>query len=55
MNMEKLTTKFQETLDEAQSIAVGRDHRFMEPAAVKKSMLLMQKNNVKLLKNIALI
>jgi len=32
--MEKLTTKFQQALAEAQSLAVGHDHRFMEPAHV---------------------
>jgi len=38
MNMEKLTTKFQEALAQAQSLAVGRDHRFIEPAHVLLAM-----------------
>jgi len=46
MNMEKLTTKFQETLAEAQSIAVGRDHRFMEPAHVLLAMLNQKDSSV---------
>jgi len=44
--MEKLTTKFQETLAEAQSIAVGRDHRFMEPAHVLLAMLNQKDSSV---------
>jgi ATP-dependent Clp protease ATP-binding subunit ClpB len=39
MNMEKLTTKFQQALAQAQSIAVGRDHRFIEPTHVLLAML----------------
>ncbi len=31
MRMDKLTTKFQMALAEAQSLAVGRDHQFIEP------------------------
>jgi len=30
MNMDKLTTKFQQALADAQSLAVGRDHQFIE-------------------------
>ncbi len=32
MRMEKLTSKFQLALADAQSLAVGRDHQFIEPA-----------------------
>jgi len=39
MNMEKLTTKLQQALADAQSLAVGHDHRFMEPAHVLLAML----------------
>ncbi len=39
MNQEKLTTKFQQALTQAQSLAVGRDHRFIEPAHVLLAML----------------
>jgi len=39
MNMEKLTIKFQQVLEQAQSLAVGRDHRFIEPVHVLLAML----------------
>ncbi len=39
MNSEKLTSKFQQALSEAQSLAVGRDHRFIEPVHVLLTML----------------
>ncbi|HHB93180.1 MAG TPA: ATP-dependent chaperone ClpB [Thioploca sp.] len=39
MNNEKLTSKFQQALAEAQSLAVGRDHRFIEPVHVLLIML----------------
>src|SRR5262245_41340328 len=32
MRMDRLTTKFQMALSDAQSLAVGRDHQFIEPA-----------------------
>jgi ATP-dependent Clp protease ATP-binding subunit ClpB len=31
MRMDKLTTKFQQALADAQSIAVGQDNQFIEP------------------------
>ena len=31
MRMDRLTSKFQEALSDAQSLAVGRDHQFVEP------------------------
>jgi ATP-dependent Clp protease ATP-binding subunit ClpB len=31
MRMDKLTTKFQLALADAQSLAVGRDHQYIEP------------------------
>ncbi len=42
MNIEKFTTKFQQALADAQSIAVGRDHRFIEPVHVLLAMLDQQ-------------
>ena len=39
MNNEKLTSKFQQALAEAQSLAIGRDHRFIEPVHVLLTML----------------
>ncbi|MBK8182856.1 MAG: ATP-dependent chaperone ClpB [Candidatus Competibacteraceae bacterium] len=39
MRMDKLTNKFQLALSEAQSLAVGRDHQFIEPAHVLAALL----------------
>ena len=39
MRMDKLTTKFQQSLQDAQSLAVGRDHQFIEPVHLLASML----------------
>ena len=39
MRMEKLTSKFQAALADAQSLAVGRDHQFIEPLHVVTALL----------------
>ncbi|MFM1906742.1 MAG: hypothetical protein RLZZ591_419 [Pseudomonadota bacterium] len=39
MRIDKLTTKFQEALSEAQSLALGNDHAYIEPAHVLVAML----------------
>lgn len=39
MRMDKLTSKFQLALQDAQSQAVGRDHQFIEPAHLMVAML----------------
>ncbi len=39
MRMDKLTSKFQMALAEAQSLAVGRDHQFIEPAHLMVALL----------------
>ncbi|MEO8544828.1 MAG: ATP-dependent chaperone ClpB [Burkholderiaceae bacterium] len=39
MRIDKLTTKFQEALGEAQTIALGNDHAYIEPAHVLVAML----------------
>ncbi len=39
MRMDKLTTKFQQALAEAQSLALGRDHQFIEPAHLMTALL----------------
>ena len=39
MRMDKLTTKFQMALADAQSLAVGRDHQFIEPAHLMVALL----------------
>ena len=39
MRMDKMTSKFQQALADAQSLAVGRDHQFIEPAHVMIALL----------------
>ena len=39
MRMDKLTSKFQLALQDAQSLALGRDHQFIEPAHLMTAML----------------
>src|ERR1700751_5835264 len=39
MRMDKLTSRFQQALADAQSLALGRDHQFMEPAHVLLALL----------------
>ena len=39
MRIDKLTTKFQEALGEAQSLALANDHAFIEPVHVLLAML----------------
>ncbi len=39
MRMDKLTSKFQAALADAQSLAVGRDHQFIEPVHVMQALL----------------
>ena len=45
MRMDKLTTNFQLALQEAQSMAVGQDHQFIEPVHLMLAML-NQENSV---------
>jgi ATP-dependent Clp protease ATP-binding subunit ClpB len=45
--MDRLTSKFQEALSEAQSIAVGRDHQFIEPAHLMIALLDQQGGSVR--------
>src|SRR5256885_16803765 len=39
MRQDKLTSQFQQALAEAQSLALGRDHQFMEPVHVMLALL----------------
>ncbi|MCO5762618.1 MAG: type VI secretion system ATPase TssH, partial [Chromatiaceae bacterium] len=39
MRMDKLTSKFQLALQDAQSLAVGRDHQFIEPVHLMAALL----------------
>src|ERR1035438_3070657 len=42
MRMEKLTTKFQTALADAQSLAIGRDNQYIEPAHLMAALLDQQ-------------
>jgi ATP-dependent Clp protease ATP-binding subunit ClpB len=47
MRMDKLTSRFQAALADAQSLAVGRDHQFIEPMHVMLSLLDQQGGTVR--------
>ena len=47
MRMDRLTSKFQEALSDAQSLAVGRDHQFIEPTHLMLSLLDQQGGSVR--------
>src|SRR5262249_41728369 len=42
MRMDKLTSRFQQALADAQSLAVGRDHNLLEPAHLMAALLDQQ-------------
>jgi ATP-dependent Clp protease ATP-binding subunit ClpB len=45
--MDKLTSKFQEALADAQSLALGKDHQFIEPVHIMIAMLDQQGGSIK--------
>ncbi|MFT4672563.1 MAG: ATP-dependent Clp protease ATP-binding subunit ClpB [Pseudohongiellaceae bacterium] len=47
MRMDKLTSKFQLALADAQSLAVGKDHQFIEPIHLFSAMLQQEGGSVK--------
>jgi ATP-dependent Clp protease ATP-binding subunit ClpB len=47
MRMEKLTSKFQAAIADAQSLAVGRDHAFIEPVHVIKALLDQEGSSIR--------
>jgi ATP-dependent Clp protease ATP-binding subunit ClpB len=47
MRLDKLTSKFQMALGEAQSLAVGMDHQFIEPAHIMVALLDQQGGSVR--------
>ncbi len=51
MRMEKLTSKFQAALGDAQSLAVGRDHQFIEPVHLMLALLDQQGGSIRPLFN----
>ena len=46
MRMDKLTSKFQLAVSDAQSLAVGNDNQFIEPIHVLMAMLQQQGSSV---------
>ena len=47
MRQDKLTTKFQEALGDAQSLALGSDNAYIEPAHLLAAMLKQQGGSVR--------
>ena len=47
MRMDRLTSKFQEALGDAQSLAVGRNHQFIEPVHLMLALLDQQGGSVR--------
>jgi len=47
MRMDKLTHQLQQVLADAQSLAVGRDHAFIEPVHVLSAMLDQQAGSIR--------
>ncbi len=47
MRMDRLTSKFQEALGDAQSLAVGRDHQFIEPVHLMLALLDQQGGSIR--------
>src|SRR5210317_668819 len=47
MRMDRLTSKFQMALADAQSLAVGRDHQFIEPAHLLTALLDQEGGSVR--------
>ena len=47
MRMDKMTSKFQQALADAQSLAVGRDHQFIEPAHLTIALLDQEGGSVR--------
>src|ERR1700754_4327935 len=47
MRMDKLTSKFQQGLADAQSLAAGRDHQYIEPLHVMAALLDQQGGSVR--------
>ena len=47
MRMDKLTSKFQMALSDAQSLALGKDHQFIEPVHVMIALLEQEGSSIK--------
>ena len=46
MNIEKFTTKFQQALAEAQSLAIGKDNQYIEPVHLLSALLNQQDGSI---------
>src|SRR3990167_11241595 len=46
MRMDKFTTLFQTALADAQSLAVARDHQYIEPTHVMKALLQQEQSTI---------
>ena len=51
MRMDKLTSKFQMAIADAQSLAIGRDHQFIEPLHLMAALLNQEGGSIGLLLN----
>ena len=51
MRMDKLTTNFQLAIADAQSLAVGRDHQFIEPAHLMLALMNQERGGIRPLLN----
>ncbi|MDG1467841.1 MAG: ATP-dependent chaperone ClpB [Glaciecola sp.] len=47
MRLDKLTTKFQTAISDAQSLALGRDHQYIEPEHIATALLNQQGGSVR--------
>lgn len=47
MRLERFTSKFQQAISDAQSLAVGRDHQYIEPVHLLSSMLNQQAGSIR--------
>ncbi|WP_445367933.1 ATP-dependent chaperone ClpB [Methylomonas sp. BW4-1] len=47
MRMDKLTSKFQQALSDAQSMALGKDHQFIEPVHVMLALIDQEGGSIK--------
>ncbi len=51
MRLDRFTTKFQEAIANAQSLALGRDHQFIEPVHLLHALLNQDGGSVRELLN----
>ena len=47
MRMDKLTSKFQQALGDAQSLAIGKDHQFIEPLHIMLALIDQDSGSIK--------